>query len=156
MGVRVYLTQTSVPQGGVLYLHLADDTGAGADATVTITDVIGGTAMLTVPVHVDPHPVPADPAADHGWPRGAQVDIAADWPSAVYAVDVSPSNNPDRDRALFVVRAADPGHDAPISSPSRSPPTTHTPGWARPQVPPSTGTSSPTAPAGSACAGRHR
>jgi hypothetical protein len=114
MGVRVYLTQTSVPQGGVLDLHLADDTGAGADATVTITDVIGGTAMLTVPVHVDPHPVPADPAADHGWPRGAQVDIAADWPSAVYAVDVSPSNNPDRDRALFVVRAADPGHDAPI------------------------------------------
>jgi hypothetical protein len=113
MTVRAYCGQTSVPQGGTLNLHLADD-AAGSDATVMISDAVTGREMASVPVHVGAHPSPADPAADQGWPVAARIEVTVDWPSGLYAVDLSPSADPERDRALFVVRAADHAANAPV------------------------------------------
>jgi hypothetical protein len=113
MGIRHYPATTSVPQGGRLDLHLADD-GPGTDATITVSDLASGRVMQTLSVHVDPHPTPQDPTVDHGWPVGARIAVGPEWPSALYAIDVSPSDDPARDRALFVVRAAAPGREAQV------------------------------------------
>jgi len=110
----MYCAQTSVPQGGALELHLADDSGSPSDATVTVRDWATGRLMSRIRVHAEPHPWPDDPAADHGWPVGARIEVPAGWPSALYAVDVSPSDDPDRNRVLFVVRAAQPARRAPV------------------------------------------
>jgi hypothetical protein len=112
MGVRTYARQTSVRQGGTLELCLGADTDT--DATVTISDLVSATVMEVVTVQVAEHPSPQDPAADHGWPIGARISIPAGWPSALYAVDVTPSDDPARDRVLVVVCAANPGQAAAI------------------------------------------
>jgi hypothetical protein len=114
MAVRAYCRQTSVPQGGTLDLHLAEDSGQGADATVTVREVFTGREMSTAPVHVKPYPSPTDPAADHNWPVAAQISVPTGWPSGLYAAEVSPSADPEQDRVFFVVRAADPGSSASV------------------------------------------
>ena len=111
MGVRGYCSQTSVAQGGRLDLHLADD-GGGAEATVGIRHVVTDETVHTRSLHVDPHPVPDDLAADHDWPVAVRIPIAAAWASGLYAVDLSPGDDPDG--PLFVVRPADPGREADI------------------------------------------
>jgi hypothetical protein len=111
VGVRGYCSQTSVPQGGRLDLHLADD-GGGADATLRVRHVATGATVRTLSVHVDPHPVPDDLAQDHGWPVTVRLPIAPDQASGLYAVDLASDDDPAA--PLFVVTPSDPGRDATI------------------------------------------
>jgi hypothetical protein len=111
VSVRGYCSQTSVAQGGRLDLHLADD-GGGDDATVDVRRVVTGETVRTLTVHVDPHPVPADPSLDHQWPVTVRLPVSAAWPSGLYRIDLSPGD--DDAGPLFVVTPANPGRDADI------------------------------------------
>ena len=110
MSVRGYCAKTSVAQGGRLDLHLADD-GGGTDAILTVRRVVTGETVRTLTVHVDPHPIPADPALDHQWPVAVRLPISPAWSSGLYTIDLSPGDDAG---PLFVVTPADPGSDADI------------------------------------------
>jgi hypothetical protein len=112
VAVRAYARQTSVRPGSTLELCLGAD--AAGDAIVTVSELISGTVVDESTVFVDAAAAPADPAEDHQWPVTAQITVPQSWSSGVYAVDVTPAADPDRDRVLFVVRAADPGQAAPV------------------------------------------
>jgi hypothetical protein len=111
--VQVYPGSTSVVQGGDLDLHLSDDSGAGVDASVVVTEFVSGREMARADVRVEAHPSPADPGADRGWPVGFTLRVPESWPSGLYAADVHPGT-PGRSRALFAVRSVRPGSDARI------------------------------------------
>jgi hypothetical protein len=108
MAVQAYTATTSVAQGGSLDLHLNDDSGAGIDATSAVTEFVTGAVMARFDVHAEAYPAPADPAADRGWPVGFTLRVPTWWASGLYAVDFDPGS-PGQNRALFVVRPAEPG-----------------------------------------------
>jgi hypothetical protein len=113
MAVRAYPGTTSVVQGGSLDIHLNDDSGVGIDATLVVTEFVTGSEMARFDVHVAAHPTPTDPAADRAWPVGFTIRVPTSWPSALYAADFEPGT-PGQNRALFVVRSAEPGTQARI------------------------------------------
>jgi hypothetical protein len=114
MAVRAYARQTSVAAGETLQLCLGAE--VATDATVRISE-FAGAVVDELTVAVAARPVPADPAADHGWPVSADIVVPAAWTSGLYAVDVTPSDDPDRDRVLFVVRAASPATPIVVAVP---------------------------------------
>ncbi|WP_322748408.1 MULTISPECIES: N,N-dimethylformamidase beta subunit family domain-containing protein [unclassified Frankia] len=113
MGLQVYTGASSVPQGGCLDFHLNDDSGAGINAILVVSDLGTEKEVARFDVCVGAHPSPADPAADRGWPVGFTLDVPLSWPSAVYSADVHPGT-PGQSRTVFVVRPAEPGAHARI------------------------------------------
>lgn len=113
MGVQLYPAATSVSAGGNLDLHLNDDSGAGTDAALTVTEFVTGDEMARFTVYVGAHPAPADLAADRGWPVGFTLRIPASWASGLYVADLN-AGAANQSRAFFVVRSAEPGVNARI------------------------------------------
>jgi hypothetical protein len=69
--------------------------------------------MARFGVHVKASPTPADAAADRGWPVGFVLNVPTSWPSGLYAATFEPGVH-GRNRALFVIRPANPGAAARI------------------------------------------
>jgi hypothetical protein len=111
--VQAYGASTSVVQGGTLDFHLND--ANGIDATVTVTQHVTGTQVLTESLHVAPSPTPTppDPAADRGWPVQFSLFVPTTWASGLYRADFSPGS-PSESTFYFVVRPAQPGAGSPI------------------------------------------
>jgi hypothetical protein len=113
LAVQVYAARSSVVQGGSLDFHVNDDSGGGLNAALVMREFVTGLEMARCDVRVDANPTPDDPTADRGWPIGFTFRVPISWPSGLYAVDFEPGV-PEQDRALFVVRSADPGAAARI------------------------------------------
>jgi hypothetical protein len=113
LAVQVYAGRSSVVQGGSLDLHVNDDSGHGLDALLMVTEFVTGLEMTRCDVRVEANPTPDDPAADRRWPIGFTLRVPTSWPSGLYTAHFEPGV-PGQDRALFVVRSADPGAAARI------------------------------------------